>query len=178
MFVDNLQLVCARVTLSDRPATGWVSPAFGGSGGNHFELSCNNNEVLVGITARAGWWLDAIAARCIAVGNDGSWTGNPRTTVSVGGTGGTAATTDCQRNQAVSEIRGRASAYVDRIRLSCRPLASRNVVEGTTTRLSEVGGTGGESFGPYACPSDLPATGFQGRAATWIDRMQMICGRP
>ncbi len=177
-FVDSVQLVCEQVVLDQTQPTSWVSPAAGGIGGNSFRLGCASNEVLIGVNAKAGFWIDSIAPICIGASNNGSWAGNPRRLNTAGGSGGSSVTLICPNNTAVSGISGRSSMFVDKLVIRCRPLASTNATQGNSSTLSVIGGSGGEAFGPYNCPGNLPGTGFQGRAKDYLDRIQLICGRP
>jgi serine protease len=180
-FIDNLQLDCATVALDLQAAKGWISPAAGGSGGSHFELSCDTNEVLVGVIVETDNWLNDLRGHCVSVSPDGSWLREPGATSRVGKPGwltGTEVTQDCPSDSAIFEIAGRADWYVDRLAFRCRPLETVTTVNGASTKIGPFGGNGGEPFGPYTCPSGLAATGLQGNSGDYIDRIQLRCGQP
>src|SRR5690606_13591692 len=90
----------ARVSLlvaAVAPLLTWGGQA--GAQGAEFALNCRADEVLVGISGRQGWWMDAIAARCRTVAADGMLATAVRTTPSRGGTGGTQRTFQCGRQE-------------------------------------------------------------------------------
>lgn len=164
---------------SSADAASSLSPALGGSGGDAFVSNCSDDEVMVGVRVRSDAWLDSIAARCVKVSNAGVWQGTVRTLAVAGGTGGFPATRDCPRNYAVSGFSGRGSSFVNRLRLECRPLASRSALRRISAprQTALVGGRGGEAFGPFHCSEDLPVTGVHGRSGGYVDQMQLSCGR-
>ncbi|AWK88491.1 hypothetical protein [Azospirillum thermophilum] len=176
-FVDELEPDCAPARPAGAAAAVWVSPAAGGKQGNDIKLACGADEVLVGTATRNGNWLDAIAALCVRVTDDGNWAGEPRSTDHAGGAGGVALTRSCPRGQAVAGISGRSSNVVNQLVSECRPLVSAKAVQGPSQKLESVGGTGGDPFGPYPCPGNLPATGLKVGAGIYVDRVQVVCGR-
>jgi hypothetical protein len=159
--------------------TGSRSPVLGGSGGDAFVRSCSDDEVMVGVRVRSDAWLDSIAPRCVRVSNAGVWQGSVRTLAVAGGNGGFPATRDCPRNFAVSGFSGRGSAFVDRLRLDCRPLVSQNALrrDSAPRQTALVGGRNGEAFGPFHCPGLLPVTGMHGQSGRYVDQLQLFCGR-
>lgn len=176
-FVDELEPDCAAAKPAGATAAVWVSPAAGGKQGNDIKLTCGTDEVLVGTSTRNGNWLDAIAALCVRVSDDGNWTGEPRSTDHAGGAGGVALTRSCPRGQAVAGISGRSSNVVNQLVSECRPLVSAKAVQGPSQKLESVGGAGGDPFGPYPCPNNMPATGLKVGAGIYVDRVQVVCGR-
>ena len=87
-LVSFLAVFLMPLTASSAAAAGSLSPALGGSGGDAFVTNCSDDEVLVGVRARADAWLDSIAPRCVKVTDAGAWQGTVRTLGVAGGTGG------------------------------------------------------------------------------------------
>jgi hypothetical protein len=175
--VDDVQVICSSDTAHPLAPDAWASRPAGGRDGVRFSLPCPDREVLVGASTRNGNWLDSLAAICVQVDDDGYWTGKPRVTDRVGGPGGTEVQRICPEGQAVAGMSGHARGLVDRLVLECRPSVSMRATRGAIAALQPAGGGGGDPFGPYRCPRDLPATGFQGAAGNYVDRIQLICGR-
>src|SRR4249919_1213381 len=171
-LVSFLAVFLIPLTASSAAAAGSLSPALGGSGGDAFVTNCNDDEVLAGVRVRADAWLDSIASRCVKVTDAGAWQGTVRTLGVAGGTGGFPATRDCPRNYAVSGFSGRGSAFVNRLRLECRPLVSRSAFrrDSAPRQMALVGGRGGEAFDPFHCPGTLPVTGMHGRSGGYVDQ--------
>jgi hypothetical protein len=155
-----------------------LTPSAGGTGGTSFSLSCEADEVLVGVSGRAGGLVDRVAAVCQRVGADGVPTGSRRTTASAGGNGGTAFSRTCQAGQVVSAIRGRAGSSVDQIWLGCRTLDAQGRTSGAVTWLPAAGGNGGTSFGPHPCADGRPAKAIQGKSGLWLDQIRLACAHP
>jgi hypothetical protein len=155
----------------------FLTPAAGGQGGSDFSLSCNANEVMVGVTGRAGWVVDRLAALCQAVDSNGAPAGATRQTAAAGGTGGNAFTLRCPAGQAVAGIQGRAGQMVDRIQVSCRRVTG-GTTTGAVTWIAAAGGNGGSAFGAHPCTGDRPAKSLVGRAGSAIDRIRLGCALP
>jgi hypothetical protein len=157
-----------------------ASGMFGGGGGSSFARTCRNGEVMVGVSVRSGWWIDSIAPRCVSVTNTGAWNGAVRTLARTGGGGGDhTATLDCPNHFAVSGIAGRSGSYVDQLSLECRRLVNQNTfqVADTPQTIGPAGGDGGDDFGPYHCAGQLPVISLNGRSATYVDQVNVVCGR-
>jgi hypothetical protein len=174
--IDRLQLLCSEGAIDASIATPWVSNAVGGNGGDASTISCASNEVLAGVRVKAGYWLDSIEPRCVAVTATGAWSGSVNNGTRAGGSGGTVARLTCPDNQAVSAISGRAGAYIDQLRLRCSALTSATTVADDSDFLGSVGGTGGDEFDRIDCPSHLAATGFAVRSGAYVDQLKLICG--
>ena len=114
--------------------------------------------------------------RCAPVNATGQWTGDDSRGDGAGGTGGTPDQLVCPRNQAVSGISGKAGAFIERIRIRCKPLASLTATTGEEEFLGGVGGNGGNEFGRITCPGNLPASGFAVRTGAFVDQIKLRCG--
>jgi hypothetical protein len=178
-LLSFLAIFLLPLIASSADAAGSLSPVLGGSGGDAFVTSCSDDEVMVGVRVRSDAWLDSIAPRCVRVTDAGVWQGPVRTLAVAGGNGGYPATRDCPRNYAVSGFSGRGSAFVNRLRLECRPLVSRSAFrrDSAPRQTALVGGRGGEAFDPFHCPGTLPVTGMHGRSGGYVDQLQLFCGR-
>lgn len=174
-FIDQLRLLCGSQLPATEVVTPWVSDPVGGTGGDAATLKCGNDQVMVGVTVRAGFWLDSIAPRCATPSASGAWTEDERGP-RAGSSGGTAETERCPPNFAVSAISGRAGGVIDRLRIRCRPLANQTSTTGEEVSGGVVGGNGGTEFGRIACPADLAATGFAVRTGAYVDQLKLICG--
>ena len=150
-------------------------PRVGGAGGAPFTMICGADRVLVGVDVRAGGYVDALALVCVEVSQDGSWAAELQRSNFVGGEGGSLRSLVCPRDHAVAVISGRSGAYLDNLRLGCRRLAKRRVLQGEVTWLDSAGGRGGRAFGPFDCPDGRPAVGFRGRSGGYVDAIQMSC---
>lgn len=177
LVIDRLQLLCAERTVDASIATPWVSRAVGGSGGTAATLACPSGQVMAGISARSGWWLDRIAPLCVAATATGAWVGSPSAGAGAGGSGGTSSRLTCPRDQAVVSVSGKAAAYIDQVRLRCATLDSAGMVRDDARFLGSVGGTGGNEFARITCPAHLAASGFGVRSGSYVDQIKLICGQ-
>ena len=163
-----LGLACAS-TLSAQP--------HGGSGGSPFSLQCPVGEVLAGITARVGTFVDSIEVLCVRVErasrNSVAWTGGHASRGRAGGTGGGPVTLRCDEGWAVSGIHGRADDLVDSLGLICSPLSGA----GGSAMRGPSGGSGGTAFSDPSLEGDV-GLGFVGRSGNLIDQIELTCGVP
>jgi hypothetical protein len=149
-------------------------PTHGGGGGDSFRLNCGNDAVLVGVSGRAGDWLNRLRARCTRVAANGRWLGDVFTTGTVGGGGGTADfTATCPINSAIRGITGGFGWYVNRLALQCELIGAFG---GGFTIISAAGSqSGDQSFDLEFCPPNMPARGFHGKAKDYVDSAGLIC---
>jgi hypothetical protein len=144
-----------------------ATAAAGGMGGSEFTLNCPGGLALIGIKGKAGALIDRVQAIC------GTIDGAVQTTTFAGGSGGTDFERKCPLGKVVVGLGGRAGAFVDSLDVQCDfpPDGTRRVVE----VLPRAGGPFGAVFGPVFCPNDRVAVGLQGRAAAFVDRIQLQC---
>lgn len=147
--------------------------------GTAFTLSCNNDEVLVGIRGRQGWWMDGIAGRCRKVNANGELASSVRTTAYRGGNGGTQRTFDCTRHEVMvgySAVLG-SNGYISYVReIICAPWDPATRTAGTPTRALaafESKGGGGQ-FLAGSCFQGRVGSGLRGRAGVYLDRLTDI----
>ena len=164
-------LVALIATLGVAPLTVGAAP-HGGNGGSPFNLTCSGDEVLVGITVRAGRLVDSVEALCVKVNPNGTWSGGHVARGRAGGSGGSSVMALCDQGSAVTGIHGRAGALVDSVGTQCSKLAGS---EGKSTK-GPFGGGGGTPFSVDACPGGQVGKGLRGRSGALIDQIDLVCG--
>lgn len=145
--------------------------------GTEFNLSCNSDEVLVGIGGRQSWWLEGIAARCRAVGEDGTLGASIRSTAYTGGTGGDFSTFDCKPAEVMVGFTGSQgdNGYVLHVHeLVCAPWdagtrTSRTAFTRTVTAFDRKPGS--EQSINDSCLGGRVGTRLRGRAGRYLDRL-------
>lgn len=157
-------------------------PAAGGGGGNPFNLDCGADHVLIGIAGIAGSWIDRIEALCMKIVVTGHWDGpEVKRTARAGGQGGFLPQffdMRCPEDHAVSGIDGHAASFVDRIRIFCKRITPRGGLTGDAIPQTPAGGDGGRPFYQLNCPADHPGRRLTGRAASYVDQIQLHCDQP
>jgi hypothetical protein len=90
----------------------------------------------------------------------------------------------CPANQVVVTFDGRAGSFLDQLRIGCARLTIESgsggtlaVKIGVVTRLSPLGGTGGEAF-EDGCPAGQIATGHRLEALNVVDSLALACALP
>ena len=104
-------------------AAEYQTAAAGGGGGNPFTLRCPDDAVLVGVQGNAGGVVDRVQPVCRQIDPSGLLL-DGRSSGAAGGGGGTAFSLQCPENHAVSGIDGKASLYVDQLRIKCGRLTA------------------------------------------------------
>lgn len=147
--------------------------------GTEFNLSCEDDEVLVGIRGRQGWWMDGIAARCRGVRSDGELGSSVRTTAWRGGNGGTQQTFDCGRHEVMVGYSGSQgnNGYVLYVHeVICAPWEPDTKTAGTPTRtvraFDKKSGSG--HWIAESCFQGRVGTRLRGRAGMYLDRLTDI----
>ncbi len=152
---------------------------FGGPGGGYFELMCDPNEVLAGISVAAGKDLNAVAARCQSMANDRP-TGQTRLTGIVGSGNGSSADALCTGDLVEGmEVETSHVDLVHRVVLVCRQFAGGHRRE--RLARTDFGGflKGGEAARSElaSCGGDSYAIGIYGKYGSNIDSLGLICGK-
>lgn len=94
-----------------------------------------------------------------------------------GGSGGTwTGPMGCQAGDVIVGLHGRGGTYVDQIGLICAKLYA-NGTFGPRYTLAPQGGGGGDPF-YLQCPEGTAAVSIEGRAKTYLDRIDMACSQP
>lgn len=171
-------------------------PLYGGSGGSPFRAPCPRGAFLVGLSGRAGAWIDRIAPICAPWLQESQTFGAPSVGPSFGTSdGGAAVTSVCQGSganiSAVSswtiETLRSANRFVQYVGAICAPLSlsaprgSLVFLEfGPRPALSEEPiGAGPIKTGQgkdQSCPPGEMATGIHVRAGLFVDALGLICG--
>lgn len=144
--------------------------------GTEFNLSCNPDEVLVGIGGRQGWWMSGIAARCRSVRSNGELDSFVRTTAWRGGEGGTRKTFDCGRDEVMVGYHGSQgdNGYVLYVHeVICAPWDPDAKTAGAPTRTVPAFDTKSGSGRRIAesCFQGRIGTRLRGRAGMYLDRL-------
>lgn len=144
-----------------------------------FNLSCEPDEVLVGISGRQGWWMDGIAARCRRVTASGELGAAVRTTAYAGGGTGALETFDCARDEVLVGYRGAQgeNGYVLHLHvLHCAPWRSETRSAGTPARPVRAFTEKAAPAQPIgdACLEGRVGTRLRGRAGNYLDRLADI----
>ncbi len=144
--------------------------------GSEFNLSCGDREVLVGIRARQGWWMNGIAARCRTVEANGALGAAVRTTDYRGGAGGVLKTIDCAPSEVVVGFSGSQgdNGYVLHVQeLTCAPWQARTRTAGKSTRPVRAFEPRPGASGPLgdACADGRVGTRVRGRAGAYLNRL-------
>ena len=183
---------CIPHDVSAAPAT--ATQAIGGPAGTQFHYQCPSGEFLVGITAKAGQWVDRVGAVCAP------WDPVRRATVGYhdareqfGGTGGQWTRFGCPPNSAISGLlvqasRGENPLVVGNIaQEECRLLeppftqvVANNQFIGHTQEAP-----GFFSSAPFLarpgwlrCQPGQLANGIWGRAGQYVNAVGLFCATP
>jgi hypothetical protein len=150
---------------------------YGGQGGNPFRIECGQDRFLVGLTGRAGDWIDQVAPICTTVYGT-RWAETPTTEQAVGGRGGGPFTTMCPKDTVVSAVGGLAGDFVVSIELNCKVPGSSNSVSAQPEKVG--GGKTSSTRGSFCSGNeDLNgelANGIFGRAGAYVDQLGLTCG--
>jgi hypothetical protein len=169
------------VVLGHVPMAAQNTPTAGGSGGSSYLLACEPDDVLVGLWAYGGGWIDRVRGICSTPNlGDGRWWSAE--VVPTKATAGvlpllfTPWTLLCPDGYAVKGFRGTAGIYVNSIVLNCAKLGPAARTGSETKSTSMAGATGGTAYGPYVCGEEKPAIGLRGKSGQYIDSMGLVCG--
>jgi hypothetical protein len=174
----SCRLVAAIVLLmgsTAMPALAADTPTIGGPGGGAFRLICANGMFLVGVTGRAGDFLDQVEPICATIDARGRWRGVLRTGPATGGSGGRSFTTLCQDNGVVVGFSGYAHKYVFNISLSCRRTGPNGVERRIALPVRVGGALNIGSTAGFDCGADRAAHGLVGGSGIYIDRIGLAC---
>lgn len=160
-------------------AVGLLLSVFSGGAaaqGTEFNLSCNADEVLVGISGRQGYWMEGIAARCRSVDLSGELGTGVRSTDYQGGTAGTQRTFDCSPTEVMVGYRGSqgSNGYVLHVdEVVCAPWQASTRTAGAPTRaVSAFERKSGPGEGIVAsCSQGKVGTRLRGRSGQYLDRL-------
>ena len=157
-----------------------VSSLMGGGGGTETRVECGDDRVLVGVTGRAGAWLDNLFLRCARV--DGATLSDVVTldagSQRIGGLGGSRSyTLQCPPGQVVKGVAAYQGTYVNRIGLYCRGWDGTGWT-GSGSLVGPAGGTGG-SYDRRDCDDRTrPVVALRGREGNYVDAIGIVCRAP
>jgi hypothetical protein len=157
-----------------------ISTLMGGSGGSAVRVDCGDDRVLVGVTGRAGAWLDNLFLRCARV--SGASLSDVRTLDNnvqrIGGLGGfTHYTVQCPSGQVVKGVMVYQGSFINRIGLYCR-VWDGNGWTGSGNLVGPAGGVGG-SYDRRDCEErSRPVVALYGREGNYVDALGIICRAP
>jgi hypothetical protein len=164
---DSVQLV--YMLADGRAITG---PQHGGGGGGLKVFHLDADEYLVGISGRAGAYIDSIRFET-----------NKRTSPTFGGTGGNNDfRIEVPRDAQVISLSGRAGSYLDAIGLNFAPIRTQkvsgfgNAQQPGQTNLA--GGMGGSPFVDGDVPEDADVAEVRIQSGDVVDSVQMIYSLP
>jgi hypothetical protein len=150
----------------------------GSETGQNFRLStCPSGQVLVGVAAKQGWYIDSVAPLCSAVTSTGVWSGPVSQRSSIGGPGGDLKVAQCNENDAVVGMSGKIGRWVTALSVRCRKLASPSTVSssGSTYSLSAGGASYGTIAAAQTCPDRRPVVALSGRYTLYVNELTMTC---
>jgi hypothetical protein len=161
-----------------------VTESVGGTGGGPFRLSCPSGMVMVGVKARHGAWVDALAPICAIWVRGNRTLGEIDDQPGTGGAGGGPGWMRCQGPRGavvglwVWPVRRDNRRLVGRIVLECgdyqRPQQHANKLPGGADGI-------GQSFErervELRCGPREVAAGLYGRSGAFIDRVGLFCER-
>jgi hypothetical protein len=157
----------------------WWLPQRGGNSGSPPEwLGCNPGDVVVGLYASWGDYIERVGLICSTLNQDGSF--GPRyTTRILGGSGGKPGLfyQQCPDGQAVVAIDGWFGSYVDQYEFTCSPPPFTERTHG----WYPLGAAHGGGFASDDChvwqnpTAGYVVDGFNVRHGSWVDALQPRC---
>lgn len=157
-----------------------ISTLMGGGGGTQTRVECGEDRVLVGVTGRAGLWLDNLFLRCARV--NGATLSDIVTldnnSQRIGGLGGiTRYTVQCPAGNVVKGVMVYQGTFINRIGLYCRGWDGTGWT-GSGNLVGPAGGTGG-SYDRRDCEEPTrPVVALWGREGNYVDALGIVCRAP
>jgi hypothetical protein len=152
----------------------------GGTGGTSYTLKCPEGQVLTGLGANYGGWVDTMMAFCRTVDVSTGLTveASETTTQRTGKIhfGSDYHWYKCPSGFAVKSFAGRAGWYVNLIEATCRKLGTSGRTQSESKDLDYLGNFGGEPYSTRSCGEAKPAIGVYGKSGEYIDSFGLICG--
>ncbi|USH01445.1 DUF1929 domain-containing protein [Grimontia kaedaensis] len=169
------------IQVKSNSAQGYNTELFGGAGGSAASSQCAADEVLVGISGRAGDILDYISAQCVNVDDNGNWLSQPRTVSGgIGGTGGNAFALTCPVGSGVASVSaamgtGVYNSVLGYLDVQCKALTGQNTTgAGSAVSTSSIGENSG-SLNTLACSNGDVSTGLFGQGGWYVDSIGLTC---
>lgn len=162
-------------------AAEFKGPVWGGSGGNHsYNLDCGSGGVMVGVSGKAGSWIDQLVVTCRSVAANGSL-GSTYTRGPVGGTGGTGKSVICASGYVVGKMASSSGSYMNELSPMCYPWnASTRRPDYAMPKYPGVFGGWLFTLGinhnePVMCPAEKVGKALRGKYGGYIDSLQFVC---
>jgi hypothetical protein len=180
----HLPLAAALVYSVATPASATITETMGGPGGREYSIRCPAGSAAVGITARAGAWVDGMTLLCASIRS-----GRRTPATWLGGHRSSPQEIYCPSNSFLTAVsmtftRGQnlKREYVDAIGISCGAqhpdYACVTSGDGCTSRVIIPPGELKYRIDAdrLACPPDEVVVGLVGRAGKYVDAVGLICG--
>ncbi len=170
--------VSAALTRFATPASAESLTIKGSETGQNFRLAaCPSGQVLVGVAAKTGLYVDSVAPLCSAVTSTGQWTGPVSQGAAIGGSGGSIKVSQCNANDAVVGMSGKIGNWIDGLTIRCRKLTSKTTVSSTSNlyALFAGGATTGTIAALRTCSSHRPVVALSGRYSGFLHELTMTC---
>lgn len=167
------------------PSSEFVSPLFGGGGGNRsYNLDCGSGAVMIGVMGKVGMWLDSLGAICQRVNSNGQL-GAEFTTRTTGGVGGAVEIKKCPSGRVSVGASAETGSFVEALVLNCWRWDAAN-----KTFLNHASGDAGfiwlapedyyiNRFNPdhdfFKCPASKVLKALRGKSGIYIDSIRFAC---
>lgn len=160
----------------------WRTTSIGGSGGSPYELACPAGSVMIGLRARHGAWIDALAPICSVWVRNSNMLGEIGNQPFAGGNGGGPGFIRCAGPRGVVvgldiHQANNRDGSVGHITVSCgdyeQPQQFANKLAGSLDFLgqSQRGSRSTVHCGPGV------AAGIYGKSGAFVDRLGLLCTR-
>lgn len=150
--------------------------------GPYQSSACPEGKYVIGLEVRSGWWIDGMRVQCATLGPNGEHQAHSQSIGlnAIGSyDGGQMQVLRCPSGQVLTAFKGRAGEFIDRLQFACRGWNAQQGSHGATTWMAAQGGTGGEPYGPAACPDGMAVTQLNGkRAGSYVGFFYFHCQGP
>lgn len=160
------------------PANATVTEAVGGPGGETFMLNCPPDSVAVGMSVKAGAWIDGLALLCSGsrrgVRHESEWVGSTHSSPQEAYCGRGAAARGFSAN---FTREGLDPKYLDSLQMFCEDKAHAPCIS-TGDGCGSRDVRNNDAMIPMSahCPEDEVMVGLSGRAGKFVDAVAAVCG--
>lgn len=154
-----------------------VFPAYGGSGDRSITYECPKGEYLIGISGRAGMWIDKIKLHCAEVLASGAWGHRTNDMPAKGGSGGTPVRVECPDNSYISSTTANVlnnRSQVGYVEYQCYMPANGKFIKDKDFRFGAFSKPDQEEF-KATCPSGEMGKGAIIRYGKHVNAFGLIC---
>jgi hypothetical protein len=149
----------------------------GGGGSQSKTLSCPSGQYIVGLSVRAGYFIDRIGVRCASIASTGK-RGTLGAFQFAGGTGGSESdSATCRANGAVIGLDIRAGSYIDKVFAGrCRSRQAQGGFVGNPHSIvfRDIGGFRGNEC-VLICSGGEAIHRIIVRYGSWLDSIEAFC---